>query len=294
MFRFIGLLVFFASIAALMNFTSFLQNSWAEKDAIAHLISKLKSSDVNEREEAVWTLGESRDPRAVAPLVKVLRDRAEDGQVRMSAAMALGATGSGNAVEPLITCVREDMKMRTGILAGCIGALGELKDPRAVPVLLKVLRNRADDWIYREMAARALGNIGDPEAMDDLITAAYMADTRHDAIAALSKIGDARAAETLIEALDEEEDSSTAEAAKAGLLNIGAPAVPALINEVENFSPEYTESKKRAAIAEILGMLCDIRAMAPLIKIGENDVSSLVKKSAVKALERIRNCENMQ
>jgi HEAT repeat protein len=290
-FRWFGLLVLVASIAALIHFTCFPQNSWAETDAITHLLRKLKSDDVNEREEAAWALGKSRDPRAVAPLLAVLQDRSEDGQVRMRAAMALGATGSGDAVEPLITFVREDMKWRTGLMAGCIGALGELKDPRAVPVLLEVLRNRADDWIYREMAARALGNIGDPRATDDLITAAYMADTRHDAIAALSKIGDAKAVEPLIEALDEEEEPSTAAAAKAGILNIGAPALPALIEKIEHFSAEYPGSKKRAAIAEILGQLCDIRAEAPLMKTAEKDSSPLVRKSALQALERLRDCE---
>ena len=262
----------------------------SEMDEVTGLLNQLKSGNADRRAEAAYALGETRDRRAIDPLLGILRDPSEDGQVRMGAACSLGALGDASAVEPLIETMREDMKMRTGILAACIGALGELKDPRAVPILLKALGNRADDWIYREMAARALGEIGDARAVGPLLSAAYMADTRHDAIEALAKIGDPEAVDILIEALDEGEEADTAEAAKAGLLRIGPQAVPALVKKMTPFSKEYPENHKRATVAEILGALCDNRAEKALRNAAE-DPSPLVRKSAEQALEKIKNCK---
>lgn len=272
----------------LISFISIVQIPASEEDPITDLIRKLKSGDPIKREEAAFALGESHDPRALGALLEVLQNRDDDGQVRMSAAMALGSLGDRAAVEPLIEFVRVDMEKRTGIMAAGIGALGELKDPRAVPILLEALSNRADDWLYREMAARALGSIGDPRAVDDLISAAYMADTRHDAIGALAKIGDAKAVETLVGALDEEEDLETVQAARIGLLKIGSPAVPALIKEMERFSKEYPREQPRTIIAGILGELGDCRANETLQK-ALDDPSPLVRKKAGQALDLINS-----
>ena len=261
----------------------------SEQDEVSSLLNQLKSTNADRRAEAAYALGETRDGRALEPLLETLRDPSEDGQVRMGAAYSLGFLGDVAAVDPLIETLREDMEMRTGILAACIGALGELKDPRAVPILLEALSNRSDDWIYREMAARALGEIGDSRAVGPLISAAYMADTRHDAIEALAKIGAPEAVDALIEALDEGEEADTLEAAKAGLLRIGPPAVPALVKEMEPFSREYPGNRKRATVAEILGELCDVRAEAPL-RNAAKDASPLVRKNAAQALEQIINC----
>ena len=53
-----------------------------------------------------------------------------------------------------------------------IPALGHLKDERAVPLLIKALNNLDEDWLGREAAARALGDIGATKAMPGLIRAA--------------------------------------------------------------------------------------------------------------------------
>ncbi len=272
----------------LISFVSIVQIQAAEEDTVPHLISKLKSGDTIKREEAAYALGESSDPRALEPLLEVLQNQAEDGQVRMSAAMALGSLADCAAVEPLIEFVRVDMEKRTGIIAAGIGALGELKDPRAVPILLKALNNRAEDWLYREMAARTLGSIGDRRAVDDLISAAYMGDTRHDAIAALAQIGDAKAVETLIRALDDGEEQDTVQAARTGLLKIGSPAVTALIKEMEDFPKEYPRVQPRANIAGILGELGDSRAIEALEN-AVKDPSAEVRQAARIAVDLINS-----
>ena len=60
-------------------------------DAVAEQIAALKDEDWAIREEAATMLGTLRDPRAVAPLVSVLRDG--DRAVRDAAIGALLAIG---------------------------------------------------------------------------------------------------------------------------------------------------------------------------------------------------------
>ena len=81
-----------------------------------------------------------------------------------------------------------------------IPALGHLKDERAVPLLIKALNNLDEDWLGREAAARALGDIGATKAMPGLIRAAWLPETRNAAIEALAAIGDPRAVDVLRDA----------------------------------------------------------------------------------------------
>jgi len=74
-------------------------------------------------------------------------------------------------------------------------ALGESGDPRAVDPLIDAL----NDWVVREVAARALGKIGDPKAVDPLIeTLPSGGMASYEAIKALGDISDPRAVDTLI------------------------------------------------------------------------------------------------
>ena len=82
-----------------------------------------------------------------------------------------------------------------------IPALGHLKDERAVPLLIKALNNLDEDWLGREAAARALGDIGSTKAVPGLIRAAWLPETRNAAIKALAAIGDPRAVDVLLSAL---------------------------------------------------------------------------------------------
>ena len=60
-------------------------------DSVAEQIAALKDEDWAIREEAAMTLGTFRDPRAVGPLVGLLRDA--DRAVRQAAIDALTAIG---------------------------------------------------------------------------------------------------------------------------------------------------------------------------------------------------------
>jgi len=211
-----------------------------------------------------------------------------DPNRRWDAVVALGAGGDRRAVPPLMKVLEKDMKERTGIAMAIIPALGQLGDERAVPLLLKALNKPDEDWLGREAAARALGDIGSAKAVPDLIRTAWQAETRSAAIEALAAIGDPRAIDVLLSALSEPEEPEAREAAIAGLIYIGEPAVPALIDKLSARREQYSENHERALAAMILGRVGDRRAVDPITR-ALDDPSEEVRKSAEKALEYLKD-----
>ncbi|MGQ9630681.1 MAG: tetratricopeptide repeat protein [bacterium] len=81
-----------AIIAILILLGIFVSISPVSANEVEDLISKLKSEDAEVRAEAVEALGETGDPRAVAPLIEVLL-RDPDKEVRKRASEALDRIG---------------------------------------------------------------------------------------------------------------------------------------------------------------------------------------------------------
>jgi HEAT repeat protein len=199
---------------------------------------------------------------------------------------ALGASGDKRAVPPLMTALEKDMRQRKGFAMAIIPALGKLKDERAVPLLVKALNNLDEDWLGREAAARALGDIGAPKAVHSLIRAAWLPETRNAAIESLATIGDPRAVDVLLSAFSESEEPKVMEAAIAGLVLIGEPAVPALIEKLKIRHKEYSENHERAQAAEILGKIGGRSAVNTLTR-ALDDPNAEVRKNAATALEHL-------
>lgn len=76
--------------------------------AVEPLIRALKDKDNDIRETVVYALGEIKDARAVEPLTHALKD--EDSRVRSSAAVALGKIKDARAVELLIAASQDTDK----------------------------------------------------------------------------------------------------------------------------------------------------------------------------------------
>lgn len=66
----------------------------------------------------------------------------------------LGASGDPRAVEPLIGLLKHSNDLTVKIHV--IDALGRLGDPRAIDPLIEKLRDRSDDFYVRKTAARTL------------------------------------------------------------------------------------------------------------------------------------------
>jgi HEAT repeat protein len=146
-------------------------------DDEGNFISALNNPDARVRRKAVLALGVLQDPRAVRPLLGLLQNNTESGEVKSA---AIDALNGAYAVEPLIYAMNDaDQNVRKGaaialrnidcwdeerhckfksaetdslislshdpsdlVRAAVAGALGHMASPRAVNVLLQALKDR--------------------------------------------------------------------------------------------------------------------------------------------------------
>jgi HEAT repeat protein len=162
--------------------------------AIDALTGATKDPDQDVRRAAVAALGSIKDPRTVGPLIDALKD--SYWFARSEAANALVQEHDGRAVKPLLDSVGDpdstvEGSAETALLFLCkepgahaddfasrlndpnpkvvlISAvcLSLLKDPRAVPVLQKLIAS--PDLTTRLDALKGLGEAGDPSAIPTL------------------------------------------------------------------------------------------------------------------------------
>jgi HEAT repeat protein len=139
------------------------------------------------------------------------------------------------------------------------GALGDIGDPRAVEPLITALKNNELSGV-RWKAAEALSKIGVP-AVDALIGGLSHEDddVRWKAAIALGEIGDSKAVEPLIALLRDEDRFVKSRAAHA-LGMIGEAAVDPLIHALRE-----GDGNLRWGAAIALGKIHDTRAIIPLI-----------------------------
>jgi hypothetical protein len=157
---------------------------------------------------------------------------------------------------------------------------------RDVDGLCEVLRCK--DVNVRRVAAEALGEIGDARAVDPLIKALQIQrftkwnyryfGLRAAAAEALGEIGDARAVDPLIKALQDVREVQDVAAAALGRIG-DARAVDPLIKALQE------ENFDRRIAAEALGEIGDARAVDPLIKALQEGYFE--KKAAAEALGKI-------
>ena len=180
-------------------------------------------------------------------------------------------------------------------------ALGDLKDRRAVPSLVALLRTVDDVWGPAAYAAIALGEIGDPSSVDALIEALDHPFAGGRAVEALARMKEDRALIPIIERFEQSQDPSLATI----LGNWGdVRAVLPLIDAMTSRSPRVRFYSARA-----LGKIGDKRAIPVLKKASREDTKPLtgaksfrgksVSYVAARALSRIEaadpednNCVN--
>lgn len=252
--------------------------------AVEPLISILAYSDPPLCMTAAEVLGRIGSPRARQALVEALIAPAPD--VRIAAAEALGEIGEP-AVGPLIEALRNpfslplqeaaaDVLSRMGepaigpliaelkdeygeVREAAARTLGGIDDPRAVEPLIAVLEAGDPDWQVRQAAAQALGQIGDPRAVEPLLAMLKAGDSnwqvRQTAAAALDEVG------------WEPDDSGAAAwywAAKhdwGGASDLGSVAVEPLLAALRSGDEE-----ERKAVAEELATIGE-PAVEPLIAV---------------------------
>lgn len=213
---------------------------------------------------AADALGKIGDARAVPELIAAVRDPFE--AVRLSAAVALGDVNAREAVP----------------------ALSELVLGKLPPAKGYALFNPVDVGAARWMAARALGRIGDPQAVTPLVDALLQNDGDLGVFVAeaLGDLGDRRAVPALLEAAEPRPEPALRGIVSA-LGRLGdARALPLLLDLLGS----GTEDVRHAA-AVALGQLRGQAAVAALTKASRDDPAQYVRESATAALRAIRGRE---
>ncbi len=191
----------------------------------------LGDSEVRVRLAAVRALGASGSTDAVAPLLARLDD--VSSKVRQEVARALSRLGDRRAVTPLVSKISDEApEVRQSV----VRTLGDLGDPRAAPALGIALRDAANE--VRLEALASLGRLRAADAVASIAPLVFDArraggnDTRRAALGALGRIGSPAAVDAIVRAfgLDDDEGAGLrASAAREAAVRAGDVATPTLL-----------------------------------------------------------------
>jgi len=127
--------------------------------AVPHLVSLSRGENAEVAMFAVQILSRIKDPGSSQALLPLLQHA--DSNIAQAAIEALGALRAREAVPGLIRLLNADLWLQFAAVA----ALGEIGDPRAVQPLLDTVANE----MLAEPSVEALGRIAAPEALPRLL-----------------------------------------------------------------------------------------------------------------------------
>jgi HEAT repeat protein len=268
-------------------------------------LAQLKSKHATLRRIAAETLGESKDERAVEPLIQALAD--EEMLVRVAVVRALERFGDKRAIQPLIQSLQDEAKI---VRLASVSALGVLWD---LLILIQLGSERAEERRQAAIQADRFSNLqreGHLQIIEPLMATLRdeVAEIRAAATVSIGELGDKRATAALLKKL-RDEDGGVRLAASEALSKLNdrraiAPLVEALrddeplvrlsmiraLGSLYNLPPLYQlgalEADKRQAAAKELGGLTDGRTAEPLIAL-LRDESAAVRGAAANALREL-------
>jgi HEAT repeat protein len=248
---------------------------------VEQAVEGLRSRNRWRRATSASLLGRMKSDAAVTALVGLMSDESDD--VRMTAARSLAAIGDPAAVEALATALADSsrwtattvaqdliemgpaavpslLKIASAANSGEAGAhqaavtavrvLGEIRDPRAEPVLIQLLEG-AGDFNVRARAAAALGSVGGPLAppalRDALRDGAWQ--VRAQAAASLGALGDRQGIPALSAAVEDENWWVRVNCAEA-LGTLGEPGREAL-RSLSTAADRYVRDRCLAVLQEL-------------------------------------------
>ena len=190
-------------------------------------LESLEDVDDATREEAAKALAELADPGTLDGLFNALED--DYWSVRAHIGWALAKIGGPKAIDGLITLFNDNMMEVQNEAVKAMASMGTAVIPRLIPCL------KDEQWRVREQAAKSLGEIKDPQAVEGLIVACRDRDgaVKSAAAEALGNIGDPRAIPALIK-LFKDTSKIVRETAGTALVHIGAPSVDALLESLKD------------------------------------------------------------
>ena len=169
--------------------------SLGPEESVAALLPLLNEKDEFVRRETAYALGLTRSRSATAALSERLLNDKEDG-VRGAAAVALGQIADEAAVVALVGTLAPELSAPSKskrkrepnvfVLRAAATSLGQIRSRVGTAALISALNNEKFPDDVRREAARSLGSIGDPAAVEALRTASTAADPYLSAIASES------------------------------------------------------------------------------------------------------------
>jgi HEAT repeat protein len=239
----------------------------------------------SEREHAAETLGLAGLAQAVPALVESLRDRHEDeASVKSAASTALARLRDATAIPLLVQELARVDEHSSRNVAEAIVGFGAMATPALLELLIDPAYAAARVW-----AARILGRIGDPGAVDDLIARLSDRDDRlrMAAAEALGAIRDPRALQALVRAtLRDPAPQVRAHAAGAVAHIEGERAVDVMVAALAD--PDYA-TRIRALEAFETMRVADTSPLEAALR----DPNAEVRRRAALALERVGYLERV-
>jgi len=148
-------------------------SSSVDRAAVAAQIAALRSNDADVARDAAAALGRLDDASAVEPLIEILSNANGyfHSVVRAAAASSLAQLSDARAFGPLVNAVRDNMAEAS---AEAVRALAAMGDPRAVEVLIDIVRNRDGYFLstVRLAAVAGLKQLGGGRASAELLKVA--------------------------------------------------------------------------------------------------------------------------
>ncbi|WP_321421619.1 HEAT repeat domain-containing protein [uncultured Methanobacterium sp.] len=200
------------------------------------------------------SIKEIRDPLAVPDLITFLKN--DNPQIRNASIKSLGAIGDPTSVEPLFETLKEYPPDDS-----LITLLVKIDKNRSINYFIQTLNSSDDD--KKEIAAKALGNIGDERAIDPLLKtlSGFGPKCRIQAMKSLVKLGDYKVIKPILE--NPYGDPVPEREISQKIYNISDPsAVPDLIIFLK-----YDNTKIRDASISALGEIGDPTSDEPLFEV---------------------------
>lgn len=223
-----------------------------------------------------------RREKAIPYLIKALTNPNEDVSVRENICFIAGIMKMQEMVPVLISVLKNDENVRLRMSA--ITALEDIRDKRAVPVLIDTLSDRQK--YVRPVAARALGKIGDKQAIPALIstlTNDEIAMARGYAACALGNLKAQEAVTTLMKSLLRDESGGVRWSAATALGQIGdKEATSALLSALKD-----KEQTVRVAAAGALYLLEPKDGFLQIVIQGSKAEDYLVRSWTIRTIETL-------
>ncbi|VAX34349.1 FOG: HEAT repeat [hydrothermal vent metagenome] len=226
------------------------------KKAVPQLIEAFESGNHDVRKFIIDILGFIGGQEVLPLLLRAIKD--EDVNVRASAVECLGRLKETSVIGSLVEII-ETGEVWTAYPA--VDALGLMGDRTAIPYLLKVLKNS----LLTEPALKALSKFSEPETLKEIIP--FLLDQRRSVV------------EEALRTIEKfYQDGTSEEFISEQLHNIlGDDAFNILLRHIN-----HTNRDVKGPAIVLLGLLCDHRAIKPLLELSEDEFfRDAVKRSLV-------------